>query len=196
MARHPLPRLFLFPLMAILPLLFQACKKDRYESPAFRVISRDGNCELREYPESLLVTTPSGQRAQNGAFMRLFRFISGNNDRSQKISMTTPVLMSGGEGGTMSFVVPKEVAGKGIPKPSDPSVTVTVMPAGRYASCCFSGYGEPKAWLKETEALSAWMNKQGIKAERTATPLRAVYNPPWTPGFLRRNEVLIRVSGP
>jgi hypothetical protein len=190
MLHRSLPRTFLLFLMGLLTLLLQSCKKERYESPDYGVIRSEGNFELREYPESMLVTTPMKQHAGNGAFMRLFRFISGRNERSEKISMTTPVLMSSGEG-TMGFIVPREVARRGVPRPSDPGISVITMPASPYASYRFSGYGNPSTWGKAVDLLEGWMKQEGLKA--SGTPLYAGYNPPWTPGFLRRNEILIPV---
>ena len=110
--------------------------------------------------------------------MRLFRFISGGNERQEKISMTVPVLMSGTSSGTMSFVVPNSVAKQGIPQPSDPNVTVTTINPARSEAAA-------------TQLLE-WCKMQKLAV--SGAPFFASYNPPWTPGFLRRNEVLISLS--
>jgi hypothetical protein len=190
----PSPRSFatLFFIMAFLASLLSACKRASYESPAYQVLRSDGAFEIRDYPESKLISTPMQQRGRNDSFMRLFRFISGGNERQEKISMTVPVLMSGTSSGTMSFVVPNSVAKQGIPQPSDPNVTVTTMQAARYATYRFKGWINPARSEAAATQLLEWCKMQKLAV--SGAPFFASYNPPWTPGFLRRNEVLISLS--
>ena len=94
-----------------------------YESAEYKVVESDGAFEIREYPELTLVTTSTKFETQgnDGSFMRLFRYISGSNDAEQKVAMTTPVFMQRDAediAGKMSFVLPKEVAEQGAPKPA------------------------------------------------------------------------------
>jgi len=176
----------------LLATLLSSCAKARYETPDYRVISSAGAFEIRDYPSLTLVSTPMNRRGEDGSFMKLFRFISGKNDRAEKISMTTPVLMTGTESGTMSFVVPKAVAQRGAPLPSNPDVTVNTMPAATYAAYRFSGSGKPAQSEAAAKKLLAWTSSKNLHV--MGTPVFAYYNPPWTPGFLRRNEVLVKVA--
>jgi hypothetical protein len=175
-------------LAALLPSSLMAS----YESPDFTVVSSDGVFEIREYPALTLVSTSMQKRGEDGSFMKLFRFIQGRNDRSEKIAMTTPVLMTGTESGTMSFIVPKAVAEKGAPSPSNPEVTIQTVPPSRYAAYRFSGSSKPAAGEAAARKLLAWTERKHFQTEGGA--VFAYYNPPWTPWFLRRNEVLIRIS--
>lgn len=177
---------------ALLAALLSSCAKAKYESPEYKVVESSGAFEIRAYPSLTLASTPMSNRGADGSFMKLFRFISGKNDRAEKISMTTPVLMTGTESGTMSFVVPKAVAQRGAPLPSNPDVTVNTMPAATYAAYRFSGSGKPAPSEAASKKLLAWAASKDLCV--TGTPLFAYYNPPWTPGFLRRNEVLVRVT--
>ena len=179
-------------MLTLLATLLPSCAKGTYESPAYTVVQKDGSFEIRDYPELTLVSTPMQKRGEDGSFMKLFRFIQGRNDRSEKISMTTPVLMTGTEAGTMSFVIPKEVAKRGAPAPSNPDLTVSIKPAGRYAVYRFSGSSKPAPSEAAALKLQAWTAAHQLTVE--GTPLFAYYNPPWTPGFLRRNEVLISLT--
>jgi hypothetical protein len=180
-------RLLPFLLLSLLPVGLMAS----YESPNYRVISADGAFEIRDYPSLTVVSAPMPHRGQDGAFMKLFRFIEGKNDRSEKISMTTPVLMSGTESGTMSFVVPKAVAEHGVPAPSNPELTVTTKPAARFAVYRYSGSTKPAAAESAAKKLLAWVSFKGFMTD--GSPIFAYYDPPWTLWFLRRNEVLIRL---
>ena len=100
-----------------------------YESAEYKVIESNGEFEIREYPDLMLVATKTKIDAQgrDGSFMKLFRYISGANEAEQKISMTTPVFMENDQADSevqMGFVMPKEVAVEGVPSPTGPDVDV------------------------------------------------------------------------
>src|SRR5512135_2412641 len=83
-----------------------------YESAPYKVVRSDGEFELRDYPALTVVETPMarGSNGSDGSFNRLFRFITGGNEAKQKLAMTTPVFMSGGEtNATMAFVLPAKM---------------------------------------------------------------------------------------
>jgi hypothetical protein len=161
------------------------------EIPDYQVVTEDGKFEVREYPELTLVRTASGE----GDFMRLFRYISGANESEQKIAMTAPVLMKHeGENKGMSFIVPREVAAAKVPAPKDAAVQTDALPAGRFAVYRYAG-GRHEANEREAlEKLRAWTKERNI--ETAGEPLFGYYDPPWIPPFLRRNEVMLRISRP
>lgn len=163
-----------------------------YESPEYRVVSSEGSYEVRDYPALTLVSTAMQKRGTDGSFMRLFRFISGSNVRGEKISMTTPVLMTGADPGVMSFIVPKDVAAKGVPAPSNAEISLNAVPPARYAVYRFSGSANPTQSRDAARKLLDWISSRHLETE--GTPLFAYYNPPWTPWFMRRNEVLVKLS--
>ncbi len=168
-----------------------------YESAAYDVIEADGNIEIREYPDLILASTESNfeARGNDGSFMRLFGYISGKNESSQKIEMTTPVFMETGSvesKGKMGFVLPAKVAEAGPPAPSASNVTILKRAGGRFAVVRFSGVMDAnKAEVNEAK-LRTWLKARGLQTEGTAE--RAGYDSPFTPGPLRRNEVLIRLK--
>jgi effector-binding domain-containing protein len=183
---------WLLMMIALLSSLFVGCEKSKYESPDYKVVEKELSFEIRDYPELTLVSTPMQKRGEDGSFMRLFQFISGRNERSQKISMTTPVLMTGTKSGTMSFILPKNVAQQGVPMPSNPDVTISTKQPARYAVYCFSGPSKPEPSEAASKKLLAWAAAKNLPA--AVSPIFAYYNPPWTPGFMRRNEVLLRLD--
>lgn len=167
-----------------------------YETAPYTTVTTDGAFEIRDYPDVPVVTTPmSGATLQgNGSFRRLFQFISGENEASQKISMTTPVFTTPSEvGGQMSFVVPEQVARMGTPQANNPDVEVGTMAGGRFAVYRFSGSWDSARFREAERKLAAWMEKSGLAP--TGPSMLAGYDPPFTPAFLRRNEVLVRVAG-
>jgi hypothetical protein len=161
------------------------------ESPAYQVLTREGKFELREYPALTVVRTPMGN---GNEFGRLFRYISGNNEDGQKIAMTTPVLIQHqGDKTGMSFIVPREVAAAGrVPAPNDSTVGRDKFPGGRFAVLRFSGGRNERNEALSLAALRDWMKSQ--KLTSTGDPVFAYYDPPWIPGFMRRNEVLQRIA--
>lgn len=168
-----------------------------YESAPYETVVTKGAFEVRDYPDVPVVTTPmAGNDLNNSSsFRRLFRFISGHNVEGKKISMTTPVFSSTSErGGQMSFVVPSEVARGGTPEASDPNVEVGTMEGGRFAVYRFSGSWNPARFDEAKQTLVDWMDKVGLTP--VAATLVAGYDPPFTPSFLKRNEVLIRIANP
>ena len=179
-------------IVSIQAFLLSACARAGYETPEYTVVSKEGAFEIRDYPSLTIISAPMPHRGADGAFMKLFRFISGKNERSEKISMTTPVLMSGSETGTMSFIVPKAVAAKGAPAPANPELTLSTKPAARYAVLRFSGSSSAAHSKEKATQLAAWVKTKGLRS--SGKPTFAYYNPPWTPGFLRRNEVLIPLA--
>jgi hypothetical protein len=172
-------------------LAIAGCRTSRsgYKSAPYNVVRTDGNFELRDYPALRVVETAMKDGGSGGSFNRLFRYITGGNDAGKKIAMTTPVFMAGGES-TMAFVMPADLGS--VPRPTDGSVTVREMPAGRFAVLRYSGARSRPQEAEHLEHLNAWAADQHLKV--SAVPVFAYFDPPWTPPFLRRNEVMLRID--
>ena len=168
-----------------------------YESAEYAVVETDGPCELRDYPDLMLVSTDMrfDSQGSDGSFMRLFGYISGENEPSQKVAMTTPVFMEpeADESTTqMGFVIPKRVAEEGIPEPTSSDVEIRKRLGGKFAVVRFAGQLNETTRSRAEQRLRAWMAKKSISGIAAAES--AGYDPPYKPGFLRRNEVLIRLE--
>lgn len=162
-----------------------------YESAPYKVLRSDGKFEVRAYPALLLAETP--MRGSDDSFMRLFRFISGQNTKQEKIPMTTPVYFSSNSSNaTMSFVMPKTMAAQSAPRPNDPQVTVREAPGGTFAVLRFSGARNAEMQTKMLAKLETWLAQQKLSV--IGGPIYGYFDPPWTPSFLRRNEVMLPVK--
>jgi len=170
--------------------------RKKYESPRYEVEMSDGAFEVRKYAEMLVASAPMSDRSGNNrAFRNLFDYISGGNESGTKIAMTTPVFTSpkkDGGAGVMSFVVPAEIAKAGAPKADSESVEIKKRKGGKFAVYRYSGRWTEARESKAQARLEEWMAKKGLKAVGQFE--KANYDPPFTPGFLRRNEVLVRIS--
>ena len=145
--------------------------------------------QLRRYPPAVLAQVPGG--AVSSAFRTLFSYIAGGNDRSEKISMTAPVIE---QSGMFAFVMPKGSTLDDMPAPRDPAVTMTETGDELVAATRFSGRWTESGFRKRAEELEERVRAAGFGV---VGPVRfARYDPPWTPWFMRHNEVLIPVSAP
>ena len=170
--------------------------RSQYESAEYAVLESEGVFQVREYPSLTMVTTRmnNGSQDEDKSFRRLFRYISGANEDSQKVAMTTPVFMDSDEdvvGMRMGFVIPKKVVNEQVPKPSSNEVQIRERSAGRFAVIRFSGRLNNDRCAAAEIRLREWILSQGLLG--TASVESAGYDPPWTPGPLRRNELLIRL---
>jgi hypothetical protein len=164
------------------------------ETPKYEKVRTDGKIEIRDYPELMVATAPMKSDMDN-SFMTLFRFITGANEGKQKIEMTSPVLIaSEKDARTMSFIVPKATVEQGIPKPTGDLVKVHKIEAARFVALRFSGKRSSQTETKAVEKLRTWMTAEKLAAK--GEPVFAYYDPPWTPLFMRRNEVMLRIEKP
>ena len=168
-----------------------------YESAEYTVVESDGPFEIRGYPDLMLVSTDIrvGSKDGDGSFIRLFRYIRGVNEADQKVSMTTPVFMEDAgkySKGRMGFVVPKQVPLEGAPKPNATDVNVRKREGGRFAVIRFTGRMNATTSETAEEKLRNCLTSRNLSCHVESKS--AGYDPPWTPGPLRRNGVLIRLS--
>jgi len=180
------------------------------EEPAYRSLEQDGSFELREYPAHLVAETVVAagfEEAGNIAFGRLFRYISGENAGRSKIAMTAPVTQAKGEkiamtapvaqqadgpGYRVAFLVPARYTKDTVPTPLDPEVRIREIPAQLVACWRYSGRWTRENYDSSERALREKLASRDLVAH--GEPVLARYNPPFTPWFMRRNEVLIPVE--
>lgn len=191
------PRMSIF-LVVALPValgafLLVSNSRAATETPEYKVILAAAKFEIRDYPVLTVATTSMGGDGMNGSFMKLFRFITGGNGSAEKIAMTSPVLIDAAKDRrTMSFIMPKMAVDKGVPKPVGDTVTLGTIEAARFAVLRFSGSRTTANEQAAIAQLKVWLTAQKLTSK--GDPLFAYYDPPWTPVFMRRNEVLVRID--
>lgn len=180
------------------------------ESPKYMVIKRNGEIELRQYAGMIQAEVQIDGRDYKAAiengFGVLAGYIFGSNitrqkidmttpvqvSQSEKIAMTTPVTVRGSGRYTVAFVMPAEYTLETLPQPKDSRVRFKVIPTHFMAAIRFSGYFQQRAIDKNTELLRQWLDQERLEPEGDF--IVAGYNPPWVPGFLARNEVMIQIK--
>ena len=163
----------------------------------YRLVNRHEEFELRDYPAGMQIeTVVNGDFINAGSmgFRPLLNFISGNNKARQAIAMTAPVIQ---ESVTTSrhkvrFVLPEGMDPASTPAPSDSRVVSIEVPAHLAAARKFGGSWNKEKFEKEGSKLLEEVAKAGLAPQGNLYWSR--FDPPWKPGFLKHNEVLIRVK--
>ena len=164
----------------------------------YAVTGKTGEIEFRHYPELVLATVDTA--GDDAGFNLLFAYISGSNKPREKIPMTAPVITSQkipmtapvvSDAGSMSFVMPAGTKGDETPDPLDSRVRIVTLPERDIAIIRFSGYASREDVDAATSRLQEGLKNEGIGT--AGQPFLMRYDSPWTPGFLRRNEVGIEV---
>ncbi len=179
------------------------------EEPEFDVVTVDGGVELRRYAPLLIAETEAAGAfadAGNAAFRVLFDYISGANDARTKIAMTAPVVQQPAsdpgspvsvtersrDGWRVGFVVPSSFDRQSVPEPVDPRVRIREVPERLVVVVRFTGRWTTERFEQHQRLAEAWSADHGY--EVVGSPVWARYNPPFTPWFMRRNEVLLPVQ--
>jgi len=203
--------------MNCLFLLVGGCVTGRIEEPKYEVISRYGEMEIRAYEPRILAETVvegSFENAPKEGFRRIAKFIFGDNKAGDKVAMTAPVevipksdeqeseeiamtapvtqQISAAGSWTITFTMPANYTLETLPKPLDSKVTVRQLAPMQYAVLQFGGFNTRSNVDDAISRLRQLASSQGIGL--SGEPVYARYNPPWTPWFLRRNEILIEVA--
>jgi DNA gyrase inhibitor GyrI len=156
------------------------------------VIEADGDIEIRDYPALLVAEvrrTGSRDQAVRSGFGPLAGYIFARERPGEKIAMTAPVTQqSTGKDWTVRFIMPSSYTMDRLPKPAGSDVRISEVPPARRAAIRFSGWWSEELFNAKDEALRGWLRQKGLEPE--GTPTFAYYNDPFTPGFLRRNEIL------
>jgi hypothetical protein len=187
------------------------------DSAPYTLIESDevNKIEIRNYDSMILVSTSTQNDGRNGAFRRLFGYITGDNQGATEIAMTAPVFMDvdtqksdskgidiamtapvfmneGTNIPTMSFVMPVTFTMQTTPKPTNPALTVTEVKDYKVAVIEFSWTLSDSNVNKYTSKLEKWLSQTDYKI--TGPKVLAGYNGPLTLPMMRRNEILIPVE--
>ena len=183
------------------------------EEPKYTVLEKTPPFELRSYSPMILAEVQVEgdlDEASSQGFRLIAAYIFGQNQVSEKISMTAPVVVeeqavkgasiamtapvsieSNAGKWTVSFVMPAEYSMESLPKPLNSKVKLRQIPAVKRAVIGFSGFYNENKVAERTVELEEWMKTKNLQA--ASIPKFARYNPPWTLPFMRRNEIMIDV---
>ena len=163
----------------------------------YEVIREIGKVEIRRYP-LLVIARVDGYG--DGGFNLLFSFITGNNKQKSNVAMTAPVVSEEiamtapvlAEAGSIAFVMPEGFTLVRTPKPLDNRVKILEVPERVVAALRFSGRWSNSLFKKKSKELLEELKKANISTVGNFFSMR--YNGPFTPWFMRRNEVAVPIE--
>ena len=189
--------------LAVVGAAFFVSKKvaEHTEEPDYETVRTDGDIEIRDYDAMIVAETiKSGyhEKARRIGFETLAEYIFAGNRSGKKIAMTAPVLQQLSEsdgktkGWAIRFVMPKKFTKATLPAPASDDVTIRELPSKRVVAIRFNGNFTASLASKKLMVLYNYIADENMKQK--GDPEYAFYNPPWTPGFMKRNEILIEVE--
>jgi hypothetical protein len=181
------------------------------EEPSYEVVQQLDGAEVRRYAPYVVaevLVAGTAEQAGSEAFPILAGYIFGRNKGARKFDMTAPVTQAAvpvelkmtapvtqapAPGGyVVQFVLPRGVTLATAPEPIDPRVQLREVPGGRVAAIRYSGFWSQANFDEHLGKLQAALRAAQLRW--TGEPILARYNPPFTPWFLRRNEVWLALE--
>ena len=183
------------------------------EQQPYEVLEQFDGFALRRYPPHLVAEVEldgSFEDAGNGAFRRLFAYITGQNEAQrsvamtapvvqeptirEKVAMTAPVVQTEGAGGgyVVAFVLPASMTLETAPVPTNPDVRLRAVPERVAAAMAYSGRWTRSAYERRLAELQDAVLAAGFVP--VGPPRFARFDPPFKPWVLRRNEVVQDVT--
>jgi len=182
------------------------------EEPDYRVVRELDGIELRQYDAytvaEVVVAGPAAD-AGNQAFKILAAYIFGKNKGERKFEMTAPVTQAAiptkmemtapvtqtavASGFLVQFVLPKGVTLANAPEPLDAQVKIREVPSRLVAAIRYSGFWSDANYNEHLTKL-----KEGLRTAKlpwAGEPVYSRYNAPFTPWFMRRNEIWVNLTG-
>ena len=193
-------------LLFALPMTSQAT-----EEPSYQVIQTLENIEVRAYDTytvaEVVVPGPAAE-AGNQAFPILAGYIFGKNKGERKFAMTAPVTQAAepfklemtapvtqttAPGGfRVQFVLPRGVTMASAPEPLDARVMLRDIAPTRVAVIRFSGFWSDANYIEHLNKLQLALRSANLVS--VGDPVYSRYNAPFTPWFLRRNEIWLYLA--
>ena len=186
------------------------------EHQRYTVVVVNPGFEVRRYDAHVvaeMIVEGSHESAGNRAFRSLVGYIGGRNHTGRSVAMTAPVLQQAAAGRRMAmtapvvqreggrpgshivgFVMPADETLETLPEPDDPGVTLRAVPVEFAAALRYSGRWTQAAYEERAARLLEAITDTGLRA--SGQPQWARFDPPWTPWFLRHNEVVVPVAAP
>jgi len=181
------------------------------EEPTYQVVRELADIELRQYAAyavaEVVVPGPAGE-AGNQAFPILAGYIFGKNKGERKFAMTAPVTQAAAPvklemtapvtqttapgGFLVQFVLPKGVTAASAPEPLDARVQLREVLPAQVAVIRYSGFWSESNYNEHLVKLQAALRAADLAWTGEAVYSR--YDAPFTPWFMRRNEIWLHLA--
>ena len=167
------------------------------EQPKYKVVRKENDIEIRSYDKILMSSVKvygNQYNALRNGFQPLVKYIGAKERDSEKISMTAPVIQTANESEnwTVSFAMPSKYNIDNLPKPTNDDIYFEEIQPSLAAVIRFNGVADSRLLTQKASVLKRWLELNGYT--ESSSPKFLFYNDPTTPGFLRRNEVMIIID--
>ena len=175
--------------------LFAFNSQKNIETYSYKINKTYDEFEIRRYEATLFtsvkLSTKGYKNSSSEGFSILAGYIFGNNERNEKISMTSPVTMSLEDSMTMMFMVPKKLKKEILPKPNQSLIEFKEEPAKTVAAINFNGWANDEKIKKFKQKLKDALDAEGIIYSDRFYFLG--YNAPYEV-FNRKNEIIVELQ--
>lgn len=181
------------------------------EQADYKIISREKGYEVREYPAHIVaqaIVEGDYREALSEGFRIVAGYIFGGNVKKESIAMTAPVISeaknsetismtapvlaeTAGNLHTISFVMPRSHSMESLPVPTDNRVKIVEVPTKKFAVLMFSWYMTDSHRTNMEKKLLSYLSRDMVTTKGGL--IYAGYNPPWTPPWMNRNEIMIEI---
>lgn len=182
------------------------------EEPVYEVLLETKYYEVRRYQPYIVAEVEVNddfRRAGNSAFRVLAGYIFGDNEPQQEMAMTAPVesrkgvrmnmtapvtsQARNGDGPyTYAFVMERKYTMDTLPKPDNPDIRLVQRPGRVMAVHRYSGTWSEERYREHEKRLLDALAVDRV--DITGIPVFARYDAPFTPWFLRRNEIMVEID--
>lgn len=200
---------------AIGSLLMTSTATQAIEQPSYVVVQSNDVYEIRKYEPYIVaeVVVPGPEAdAGNQAFSLLGGYIFGKNKGERKLEMTAPVVQTPvtssastkidmtapvvqtptSNGFLVQFMMPKAYTLATLPEPTDSQVKLRQVAGKTVAAHRYSGSWSQSNYDEHLNILKTALAKAGVKTQ--GEPLYSRYNAPFTPWFMRKNEIWFNIQ--
>lgn len=194
-------------------MLFVAVSHAQAAEPAFELVRKIGDVEIRRYAPyvvaELQLPGPADRAREVGA-SAVANYAAGDNEHRRKLAITPPLIVTKvpeskdywgrearpGESRDGGYIV-QAVMGSGgdpgyFPKSTDARLRLRAVPGAVMAVVRFRG--QVSDGIVDTQVTKLTAALMDAKLGWAGEPLVGTYDRPLTPSFMRRNEVWLRVQ--
>ena len=169
------------------------------ENPKYTILEKNNHFQIRKYDEMTIAKiTTVGERYEGlrRGFIPLARYIGAKDREGPKISMTAPVMQQkkGYNNWEISFFMPSKFKESQLPISKNDKIEITTISSSILAVITFNGIANKELLEKKLSKLIKGIQEINYKKIPETEPIYSYYNDPSTPGFLRKNEIMIPVE--
>ena len=169
------------------------------ENPKYTILEKNTHFQIRKYDEMTIAKiTTVGERYEGlrKGFIPLARYIGAKDREGPKISMTAPVMQQKiiNDNWEISFYMPSKFDTDQLPISENNQIKIVTTPSTIMAVITFSGVAKTELLENKFTNLIKWIEEINYEIILGSKPIYSYYNDPSTPGFLRKNEIMIPVE--